>query len=138
MDQGDFSRLVESMAHFVQAKTKLAVGPIHQPSFLSTRQLSFIMVATLVWIPFMIKKIVKGENLLHDSKLWLAGSVFIYFFSVSSAMHNIIRKMPMFLAYWNDPNKLVFLYQGFGIQLRAEGFWDFFFFFLLLLWFRDF
>ena len=69
MDQGDFSRLVESMAHFVQAKTKLAVGPIHQPSFLSTRQLSFIMVATLVWIPFMIKKIVKGENLLHDSKL---------------------------------------------------------------------
>ena len=34
----------------------------------------------------------------------------------------------MFLAYWNDPNKLVFLYQGFGIQLRAEGFWDFFFF----------
>ena len=35
----------------------------------------------------------------------------------------------MFLAYWNDPNKLVFLYQGFGIQLRAEGFWDFFFYF---------
>ncbi|KAL0012413.1 hypothetical protein SO802_007521 [Lithocarpus litseifolius] len=95
MDQGDFSRLAESMADFVQAKTKLNVGPIHRPPFLSTKQLGFIVVATLVWIPFAIKKIVKGETLLHDPKLWLAGSVFVYFFSVSGAMHNIIRKMPM-------------------------------------------
>ncbi|KAL0014916.1 hypothetical protein SO802_001985 [Lithocarpus litseifolius] len=80
MDQGDFSQFAESMADFVQAKTKLNVGPIHRPSFLSTRQLGFIVVATLVWIPFAIKKIVKGETLLHDPKLWLAGSVFVYFF----------------------------------------------------------
>ncbi|KAK7843732.1 putative dolichyl-diphosphooligosaccharide--protein glycosyltransferase subunit 3b [Quercus suber] len=31
MDQGDFSRLAESMADFVQAKTKLNVGLIHRP-----------------------------------------------------------------------------------------------------------
>ncbi|XP_030973163.1 probable dolichyl-diphosphooligosaccharide--protein glycosyltransferase subunit 3B [Quercus lobata] len=122
MDQGDFSRLAESMADFVQAKTKLNVGPIHRPPFLSTRQLGLIVLATLVWIPFAIKKIVKGETLLHDPKLWLSGSVFIYFFSVSGAMHNIIRKMPMFLADRNDPNKLIFFYQGSGMQLGAEGF----------------
>ena len=110
------------MADFVQAKTKLNVGPIHRPPFLSTRQLGLIVLATLVWIPFAIKKIVKGETLLHDPKLWLSGSVFIYFFSVSGAMHNIIRKMPMFLADRNDPNKLIFFYQGSGMQLGAEGF----------------
>ena len=69
------------MADFVQAKTKLNVGPIHRPLFLSTRKLGFIVIATLVWIPFAIKKIVKGEALLHDLKLWLAGSVFVYFFN---------------------------------------------------------
>ncbi|KAK7856807.1 putative dolichyl-diphosphooligosaccharide--protein glycosyltransferase subunit 3b [Quercus suber] len=81
MDQGDFSRLAESMADFVQAKTKLNVGLIHRPPFLSTRQLGFNVVATLVWIPFAIKKIVKGKTLLHDPKLWLTGLVFDYFFS---------------------------------------------------------
>ncbi|KAK9994618.1 hypothetical protein SO802_024321 [Lithocarpus litseifolius] len=89
MDQGDFSRLVESMADFVQAKTKLTVSPIHRPPFLSTRLLGFVVVTTLIWIPFTIKKIVKGKTLLHDPKLWLVGSVFIYFFSIFDAMHNI-------------------------------------------------
>ncbi|KAF9587629.1 hypothetical protein IFM89_004461 [Coptis chinensis] len=42
--------------------------------------------------------------------------------SISSAMHNIIRKMPMFIADRNDPTKLVFFYQGNGMQLGAEGF----------------
>ena len=37
-------------------------------------------------------------------------------------MHNIIRKMPMFLVDRNDPSKLVFFYQGSGMQLGAEGF----------------
>nr|KJB67141.1 hypothetical protein B456_010G177400 [Gossypium raimondii] len=78
MDQGDFSRLAESMAEFVESRTKLTI--------------------------------------------WLSGAVFIYFFSVSGAMHNIIRKMPMFLVDRNDPNKLIFFYQGSGMQLGAEGF----------------
>ncbi|WZZ13401.1 hypothetical protein YC2023_106490 [Brassica napus] len=30
--------------------------------------------------------------------------------------------MPMFLQDHNDPNKLVFFYQGSGVQLGAEGF----------------
>uniref|UniRef100_A0A2N9ITD0 Dolichyl-diphosphooligosaccharide--protein glycosyltransferase subunit 3B n=1 Tax=Fagus sylvatica TaxID=28930 RepID=A0A2N9ITD0_FAGSY len=122
MDQGDFSRLAESMSDFVESRTKLVVGPIHRPPFLSTKQLAVIVIIILIWIPFAVKKIVAGQTLLHDPKLWLAGSVFIYFFSVSGAMHNIIRKMPMFLADRNDPNKLVFFYQGSGMQLGAEGF----------------
>ncbi|QCE08376.1 probable dolichyl-diphosphooligosaccharide--protein glycosyltransferase subunit 3B [Vigna unguiculata] len=122
MDQGDFSRLAESMAEFVEAKTKLSVGPIHRPPVFSRNQLILIAVVIIIWIPFFIKKVISGQTLLHDPKVWLAGSVFVYFFSVSGAMHNIIRKMPMFLVDRNDPSKLVFFYQGSGMQLGAEGF----------------
>ncbi|KAL1342724.1 hypothetical protein HN51_029242 [Arachis hypogaea] len=122
MDQGDFSRLAESMAEFVESKTKISLGPIHRPPLLSRNQLILIVVAFLIWIPFFVKKLVSGQTLLHDPKVWLAGSVFVYFFSVSGAMHNIIRKMPMFLLDRNDPSKLVFFYQGSGMQLGAEGF----------------
>ncbi|XP_044461621.1 probable dolichyl-diphosphooligosaccharide--protein glycosyltransferase subunit 3B [Mangifera indica] len=122
MDQGDFSRMAESMADFVQSRTKLSVGPIHRPPLLSKKQIGLIVLIILIWLPFAIKKIIAGETLLHDRKIWLLGSVFVYFFSVSGAMHNIIRKVPMFLVDRNDPNKLVFFYQGSGMQLGAEGF----------------
>lgn len=122
MDQGDFSRLAESMAEFIESRSKLVVGPIHRPPILSKKQLTFVIVVWLIWMPFIIKKIISGKTLIHDPKIWLTGAVFVYFFSVSGAMHNIIRKMPMFLTDRNDPNKLIFFYQGSGMQLGAEGF----------------
>ena len=115
MDQGDFSRLAESMAEFIESRTKLVVGPIHRPPLLSKKQMVFAVVAWLIWLPFIVKKVISGKTLLHDPKIWLSGAVFIYFFSVSGAMHNIIRKMPMFLADRNDPSQLIFFYQGSGM-----------------------
>ncbi|PON31995.1 Oligosaccharyl transferase complex, subunit OST3/OST [Parasponia andersonii] len=122
MDQGDFSRLAESMAEFIESRTKLVVGPIHRPPLFSRKQVMFAIVAWLIWLPFIVKKVISGKTLLHDPKIWLSGAVFVYFFSVSGAMHNIIRKMPMFLADRNDPSQLIFFYQGSGMQLGAEGF----------------
>ncbi|PIA31946.1 hypothetical protein AQUCO_04700069v1 [Aquilegia coerulea] len=122
MDQGDFARLAESMAEFVESKTKLTVGPIDRPPVVSKKQLGFLIVAFLASAPFLVKRVLVGDTLVHDPKLWLSLSVFVYFFSVSGAMHNIIRKMPMFLSDRNDPTKLVFFYQGSGMQLGAEGF----------------
>ncbi|XP_004496772.1 probable dolichyl-diphosphooligosaccharide--protein glycosyltransferase subunit 3B [Cicer arietinum] len=122
MDQSDYSRLAESMAEFVESKTKLSVGPIHRPPILSTNKIIILVLGFLIWFSFFVKKLLTGQTLLHDPRVWLAGSVFVYFFSVSGAMHNIIRKMPMFLADRNDPSKLVFFYQGSGMQLGAEGF----------------
>ncbi|KAF3451678.1 hypothetical protein FNV43_RR07774 [Rhamnella rubrinervis] len=122
MDQGDFSRLAESMAEFIESRSTVVVGPIHRPPILSKKQLTFVIIALLIWMPFIGKKIISGKTLVHDPKIWLTGAVFVYFFSVSGAMHNIIRKMPMFLADRNDPNKLIFFYQGSGMQLGAEGF----------------
>ncbi|KAL5730902.1 putative dolichyl-diphosphooligosaccharide--protein glycosyltransferase subunit 3B [Ranunculus cassubicifolius] len=122
MDQSDFSRLAESMAEFVEAKTKLTVGPIERPPIVSKKQIAFMVVVFLASLPFIVKRILVGDTMIHDWKLWVSGSVFIYFFSVSGAMHNIIRKMPLFISDRNDPSKLVFFYQGSGMQLGAEGF----------------
>lgn len=122
MDQGDISRMADSMASFVESKTGLTVGPIERPPILSKMQIGFLVAAAVVSAPFLVKRVLAGETLLHDSKLWLAFAVFVYFFSVSGTMHNIIRKMPMFLVDRNDPSKLIFFYQGSGMQLGAEGF----------------
>ncbi|XP_034697658.1 probable dolichyl-diphosphooligosaccharide--protein glycosyltransferase subunit 3B [Vitis riparia] len=122
MEQGDISRMADSMSDFVESRTKLSVGPIERPPMFSKKQLGFFVAAFLVWAPFVVKKVLAGQTLLHDSKIWLGSAVFVYFFSVSGTMHNIIRKMPMFLADRNDPSKLIFFYQGSGMQLGAEGF----------------
>ncbi|KAL1226134.1 putative dolichyl-diphosphooligosaccharide--protein glycosyltransferase subunit 3B [Cardamine amara subsp. amara] len=122
MDQSDYSRLAESMAEFVEQRTKLTVGPIQRPPLLSKPQIGIIVALIVISTPFIIKRILKGETLIHDRRLWLSGAIFVYFFSVAGTMHNIIRKMPMFIQDRNDPNKLVFFYQGSGMQLGAEGF----------------
>ncbi|KAK2977278.1 hypothetical protein RJ640_005540 [Escallonia rubra] len=122
MDSNDFSNLAESMAQFVESKTGLTVGPIHRPPMLSKTQNGLLVLAFLISLPFLVKRVLSGETLLHDWRIWLSGAVSVYFFSVSGAMHNIIRKMPMFLADREDPSKLVFFYQGSGMQLGAEGF----------------
>lgn len=122
MDQSDFARLSESMAEFVESKSGFTVGPIERPPMLSRTQVVFIVLIMLAMAPFMIKRILAGETLFHDYRLWLILSVFVYFFSVSGSMHNIIRKMPMFISDRNDPSKTVFFYQGSGMQLGAEGF----------------
>ncbi|CDO99714.1 unnamed protein product [Coffea canephora] len=122
MDASDFSRLAESMAEFVEAKTRLSIGPIDRPPLISKKQLMFLFVVILIWAPFLVKKVISGNTLLHNKSVWMTGAIFVYFFSVSGSMHNIIRKMPMFLVDRNDPGKLVFFYQGSGMQLGAEGF----------------
>ena len=76
----------------------------------------------MIWAPFALKKIISGKTLLHDYKFWLFGSIFVYFFSVSGTMHNIIRQMPLFITDRSDPTQLIFFYQGSGMQLGAEGF----------------
>lgn len=122
MDASDYARLAESMAEFVESRTKLTVGPIHRPPVVSKKQILFIVAVILIWTPFFIKKLISGKTFLHDKNIWMAGAIFVYFFSVSGAMFNIIRKMPMFIADRQDPGKLVFFYQGSGMQLGAEGF----------------
>ncbi|KAJ6816118.1 putative dolichyl-diphosphooligosaccharide--protein glycosyltransferase subunit 3B [Iris pallida] len=122
MDQSAFARLAESMAEFVESSTGFPVGPILRPPPISTKQIGFLLIALLISAPYIIKRILRGDTLVHDVRLWMSLAVFVYFFSVSGTMHNIIRKMPMVLPDRNAPGKLVFFYQGSGMQLGAEGF----------------
>jgi oligosaccharyltransferase complex subunit gamma len=122
MDQSHFARLADSMAEFIESRTGLEVGPIIRPPLLSRNQIILLGILFLISIPFMIKRIIDGETLLHDRRVWMAGALFVYFFSVSGGMYGIIRHTPMFLTDRADPNKLVFFYQGSGMQLGAEGF----------------
>lgn len=122
MTQSGLSGLAESVSEFIESKAKISVGPIHRPPLLSGKQIAFILVVLMIWAPFALKKIISGTTLLHDYKFWLFGGIFVYFFSVSGTMHNIIRQMPLFIPDRSDPTKLMFFYQGSGMQLGAEGF----------------
>eukprot|EP00262_Sarcandra_glabra_P001634 TRINITY_DN11763_c0_g1_i1.p1 TRINITY_DN11763_c0_g1~~TRINITY_DN11763_c0_g1_i1.p1 ORF type:complete len:339 (-),score=10.19 TRINITY_DN11763_c0_g1_i1:367-1383(-) len=122
MDQSDFARMADSMVDFVESRTKLTVGSIVRPPAISKKQIGLLVLGLVIAAPFLVKRVLAGETPLHDPKVWLSFAIFIYFFSVSGAMYNIIRKMPMFLSDRNDPSKLVFFYQGSGMQLGAEGF----------------
>ncbi|KAB5560450.1 hypothetical protein DKX38_005407 [Salix brachista] len=50
MEQGDFSRMAESMSEFVESRTKLNVGPIHRPPIVSKNQIAFLVVTVLIWV----------------------------------------------------------------------------------------
>nr|CAD1841100.1 unnamed protein product [Ananas comosus var. bracteatus] len=122
MDQSNFAAGAESMAEFVASRTGLSLGPIQRPPPLSRGQIVALGVLLLILSPFVIKRILQGDTIFHDRKLWMASAIFVYFFSVSGAMHGIIRKTPMFLRDRNNPDRLIFFYQGSGMQLGAEGF----------------
>ncbi|XP_060201616.1 probable dolichyl-diphosphooligosaccharide--protein glycosyltransferase subunit 3B [Lycium barbarum] len=122
MESSDFSGHAESMAEFVEAKSKHHVGPIHRPGFISKNQKMSIIALGLILSLFLVKKIVSGNSLLHNKNIWMAGSIFVYFFSVSGTMYNIINKIPIAMVDRDDPGKLVFFYEGSGMQLGAEGF----------------
>ncbi|XP_059301314.1 probable dolichyl-diphosphooligosaccharide--protein glycosyltransferase subunit 3B [Lycium ferocissimum] len=122
MESSDFSGHAESMAEFMEAKSKHHVGPIHRPGFISKKQKMSIAALGLILSLFLVKKIVSRNTLLHNKNIWMAGSIFVYFFSVSGTMYNIINKIPIAMVDRDDPGKLVFFYEGSGMQLGAEGF----------------
>ncbi|KAE8712571.1 putative dolichyl-diphosphooligosaccharide--protein glycosyltransferase subunit 3A [Hibiscus syriacus] len=122
MQQAGFTRFTESLVDFIESKTKLTVGPIHRPPIISKTQVGSILGFLLIWSAFAAKKVFSGETVLHNPRIWLSGAIFVYFFSVSGAMHTIIRRMPMFLMDRDDPDKLIFFYRGTGVQLGLEGF----------------
>ncbi|EOA39097.1 hypothetical protein CARUB_v10011840mg [Capsella rubella] len=122
MDGEDFAGLAESMAEFVEHLTKLTVGPIQRPPFLSKTQIGIIVALIVTSAPILIKKIIKGDTLLHDRRIWLSGAVLVYFFSVSGTMYKFIKDMPMYIKDDEYQEKFVFFIEGSEMQLGTEGF----------------
>lgn len=122
MVQGEFPRSAEGIASFVTAKTNQPCGTIERPPPLSKGQIWALAIAILIATPFVIKIAASPDSPLREPMVWCLGALLIYFFSVSGGMHNIIRKMPLFMQDRSNPAKLVFFYQGSGMQLGTEGF----------------
>ncbi|XP_071718316.1 probable dolichyl-diphosphooligosaccharide--protein glycosyltransferase subunit 3B [Rutidosis leptorrhynchoides] len=118
---GDYSDLADAMVTFIESKVDLSIGRIHRPPTLSKTHLGFIIGVILLRTPFMIKKVISGETIFHNKNLWLSGTLFIYFFSISGFMFILIRKIPLFVIDRKDSNKVVFFYKGNGMQFGAEG-----------------
>ncbi|KAF7840662.1 putative dolichyl-diphosphooligosaccharide--protein glycosyltransferase subunit 3B [Senna tora] len=122
MNQGDLTNLAESIAQFIESKSDLVVGPIRRPPRLSRNRVALFSIVLTIWFAYFVKRIIAGDTIFHDQRVWLAGAVFVYFFSVSGTMHNIIRKVPMYLVDPNNPRSFIVYYQGSGTQLGLEGF----------------
>ncbi|XP_019169534.1 PREDICTED: probable dolichyl-diphosphooligosaccharide--protein glycosyltransferase subunit 3B [Ipomoea nil] len=123
MDSSAFSRQAESMAEFVEAKTKLQIRPIHHRPVTDSRKRVIFAAAVIVICSLMLMpKISFKKSILVDKNLWMGGAIIVYFLSVGGIMHNIIRQVPMFLGDMNDPDGLVFFYKGTQTQLGAEGY----------------
>lgn len=122
MDASGFSMGAESMKEFVEMNVNVNVGPIHPPPVIPKQMIMIIGCGFLIWSPFLVKKFVFGNSLLHNKYVWMIGSILVYYFSVAGTMHTIIRKAPLFLMDKNDPGNWIIFYQGSGMQLGAEGF----------------
>lgn len=122
MSQGEFPRSADGIASFVTSKTKQECGPIERPPPFSKGQIWALVICVLIATPFAVKIALAPDSPLREPKFWCCIALIVYFFSVSGGMHNIIRKMPLFIQDRTNPAKLVFFYQGSGMQLGAEGF----------------
>ncbi|CAN7057999.1 hypothetical protein Bca4012_093928 [Brassica carinata] len=121
MEEEDVDGTAESVLEFIESRTNLTVGPLRRPPLLSKTQISVIAALIAISAPFLIKKVLNGETIFNNNRVWLYGVVLVYFFSVSGTMHNIIKGVPMFVRDHQDSNKLVFFYEGANFQLGAEG-----------------
>ncbi|GER56267.1 oligosaccharyltransferase complex [Striga asiatica] len=122
MEPSVYSGRAEAMAQFLESQAGISVGPIRRPPPISRKQILIIAAVLIVSIPYFIRNLIAGNTFLHQKYVWMAGAIFVYFFSVSGVMFNIIRKMPLFLTDRENPTKMVYFYQGSGMQLGAEGF----------------
>ncbi|XP_024982870.1 probable dolichyl-diphosphooligosaccharide--protein glycosyltransferase subunit 3 [Cynara cardunculus var. scolymus] len=120
MEVGEYSTLAESMAEFIEFKTGITIGKIHHPPILSKTQLGFLITGFLIWMPFMTRKVLAGNTLFHNKRVWMFGTLFVYFFSVSGSMFILIRRIPLFIVDRKDPNKAIFFYKGNGMQFGFE------------------
>ncbi|XP_057764860.1 probable dolichyl-diphosphooligosaccharide--protein glycosyltransferase subunit 3 [Salvia miltiorrhiza] len=122
LDAAHFSSLVDAMGELIESETGISVGPINRPPVVSRTQMILVMVGAVIWAPYAVRKLASGKSMVHEKSTWMAGAVFVYFFSVSGTMFNIIRKAPMFIVDRRDGETVMLFYQGAGVQLGAEGF----------------
>lgn len=117
-DAAEYPWKAESFAEFVKMRSGVAVDPIPRTDALGTRLTALLMILFLSLALWTARRLY-DTPFVQSRWIWLAGSLFVCWFSTSGAMFNIIRGVPFAIP---KDGKLQLMYPGNGQQLGAEGF----------------
>lgn len=110
---------VDQMVKFVRERTGIDIGKVEKPTVYQTWWFPFVAIAFLSSILYIAYKVFYAD-FMKNMVVYALATLFVYWFSVSGGMHNIIRGMPMVTL---DPNTKAprYFMPGQG-QLGTEGF----------------
>eukprot|EP00210_Caulerpa_lentillifera_P006614 g6319.t1 len=117
-DSAQYPWRAEAFAEFVKIRTGVAVDEIPRNDALGTRLTVLIFILSLSTAVWTARRLY-DTPFIQSKWIWLAGTLFVCWFSTSGAMFNIIRGVPFALP---KDGKLQLMYPGNGQQLGAEGF----------------
>ena len=110
---------VDQMVNFVRERTGIDIGKVEKPTVFQAWWFPFVAIAFLSSILYIAYKVFYAD-FMKNMVVYALATLFVYWFSVSGGMHNIIRGMPMVTI---DPNTKAprYFMPGQG-QLGTEGF----------------
>lgn len=110
---------VNDMVAFVRDKTGIDIGKVDKPTVFQAWWFPFVALSFLSSLLYIAYKIFYAD-FMKNMVFYALATLFVYWFSVSGGMHNIIRGMPMVTI---DPNSKAprYFMPGQG-QLGTEGF----------------
>ena len=110
---------VDDIANWVKDKTGIDIGKVDRPTIFQAWWFPFVALSFLSSLAYIAYKMFYAD-FMRNLVIYALATLFVYWFSVSGGMHNIIRGMPMVTI---DPNSKTpkYFMQGQG-QLGTEGF----------------
>ena len=109
----------EDMVSFVRDRTGYDIGRVDKPAVTQSWWSPFIALSFLSSLAYVGYKIMYAD-VMKNMLLYALATLFVYWFSVSGGMHNIIRGMPMVTINPQTKTPQYFM-PGQG-QLGTEGF----------------
>lgn len=83
------------MATFLRDKTGINIEKIDRPSFMRSGWFPVVFLAAVLTLGAVAYNLYYAE-FMKNLVLWTMGVLFVYWFSVSGGMHNIIRGVPLY------------------------------------------
>ncbi len=94
-DYGHHHWKAEDMAAFLRDKTGINIEKIDRPSFMRSGWFPVVFLAAVLTLGAVAYNLYYAE-FMKNLVLWTMGVLFVYWFSVSGGMHNIIRGVPLY------------------------------------------
>lgn len=83
------------MAAFLRDKTGINIEKVERPSFMRSGLFPVVFLAAVLALGAIAYNLYYAE-FMKNLVLWTLGVLFVYWFSVSGGMHNIIRGVPLY------------------------------------------